>query len=34
MPNYVTTYPQVAQLTDKDINLIHEVIRYFNATRQ
>jgi uncharacterized RDD family membrane protein YckC len=29
---HVTTYPQVAQLTDKDINLIHEVIRYFNAT--
>lgn len=30
--DHVTTYPQVAQLTDKDINLIHEVIRYFNAT--
>jgi uncharacterized RDD family membrane protein YckC len=29
---HVTTYPQVSQLTDKDINLIHEVIRYFNAT--
>lgn len=30
--DHVTTYPQVSQLSDKDINLIHEVIKYFNAT--
>jgi uncharacterized RDD family membrane protein YckC len=29
---YMPTYPQVSQLTDTDINLIYEVIRYFNAT--
>ncbi|GAB3907112.1 RDD family protein [Mucilaginibacter boryungensis] len=29
---HITTYPQVALLTDKDINLIHEVISYFKAT--
>ena len=29
---HVITYPEVSQLSDKDINLIHEVIKYFNAT--
>ena len=31
--DYVPTYPEVLHLTDRDITLIHDVIRNFNRTR-
>lgn len=31
--DYVPTYTEVSQLTDRDITLIHDVIRNFNRTR-
>lgn len=31
--DYQATYPEVAQLTDKDIHLVYDVIRNFNSTR-